>query len=147
MQLYMLFRILFVALTSVAGLVLSGFMPALAQSEQSIVVLVNDEPITNYDITQRMRLLTVTTRKPANDAMRKKVIEDLISERIQLQEATRSSVIISDDQINEVLGPTVVGIDIQDRRPDDVVVVGGGVIELHVGQNFELPDTGERKEE
>jgi peptidyl-prolyl cis-trans isomerase SurA len=100
----MLFRILIVALTSVACLVLSGFMPALAQSEQSIVVLVNDEPITNYDITQRMRLLTVTTRKPANDAMRKKVIEDLISERIQLQEATKNSVIISDDQIKEVLG-------------------------------------------
>jgi peptidyl-prolyl cis-trans isomerase SurA len=104
MQLNMLFRILIVALTSVACLVLSGFMPALAQSEQSIVVLVNDEPITNYDITQRMRLLTVTTRKPANDAMRKKVIEDLISERIQLQEATKNSVIISDDQIKEVLG-------------------------------------------
>jgi peptidyl-prolyl cis-trans isomerase SurA len=104
MQLDMLFRILFVALTSVAGLVLSGFMPAIAQSEQSIVVLVNDEPITNYDITQRMSLLSVTTRKPANDAMRKRVIEDLISERIQLQEATKSSVIISDDQINEVLG-------------------------------------------
>ena len=104
MQLNMLFRILIVALTSVACLVLSGFMPALAQSEQSIVVLVNDEPITNYDITQRMRLLTVTTRKPANDAMRKKVIEDLISERIQLQEATKNSVIISDDQIKEMLG-------------------------------------------
>ena len=71
MQLDMLFRILLIALISVAGLVLSGFMPAIAQSEQSIVVLVNDEPITNYDITQRMRLLTVTTRKPANDAMRK----------------------------------------------------------------------------
>ncbi len=104
MQLYMLFRIMFVALTSVASVVLSGFMPALAQSEQSIVVLVNDEPITNYDITQRMRLLTITTRKPASDAMRKKVIEDLISERIQLQEAIKSSVIISDDQINEVFG-------------------------------------------
>jgi peptidyl-prolyl cis-trans isomerase SurA len=51
-----------------------------------------------------MRLLTITTRKPASDAMRKKVIEDLISERIQLQEAIKSSVIISDDQINEVFG-------------------------------------------
>jgi len=64
--------------------------------------LVNDEPITNYDVTQRVRLMSVTTRRKASDALRKKVIEELISERIQLQEATKNSVVIPDDQLNEV---------------------------------------------
>ena len=73
-----------------------------AQSEQSIVALVNDQPITKYDVTQRLRLITITSRRKASEALRKKVIEDLISERIQLQEATKSSVIIPDDQINQV---------------------------------------------
>lgn len=104
MNLNMLSRVWFVALMSVACFFLYGAVPASAQAEQSIIVLVNDEPITNYDVTQRMRLLTATTRKPANDAMRKKVIEELISERIQLQEATKNSVIVSDEQLEEVFG-------------------------------------------
>lgn len=104
MPLKMLNKVCFLAVIGIAWLSLAGATPALAQNEQSIAVLVNDEPITNYDITQRMRLLTVTTRAKASEALRKKVIEDLISERIQLQEATKSSVIITDDQINEILG-------------------------------------------
>ena len=74
-----------------------------AQNEQSIVALVNDEPITNYDVTQRMRLLKVTARKEPSAALRKQVIEDLISERVQVQEATKSGVVVSDDQVNQVL--------------------------------------------
>lgn len=76
---------------------------AQAQTEQSIVALVNDEPITNYDITQRLRLLKVTARKEPSAALRKKVIEDLISERIQVQEATKNGVVVSEDQVNGVL--------------------------------------------
>lgn len=80
----------------------SAASPAAAQNEQTIVVLVNDEPITNYDVTQRMRLLTVTSRQRPSDALRKKVIEELISERIQLQEATKNNVVVSDDQVQQV---------------------------------------------
>lgn len=77
---------------------------AQAQNEQTIVALVNDEPITNYDVRQRVRLITVTQRKQPTEAMRKKVIDNLISERIQLQEATKHSIIISEDQVNEMFG-------------------------------------------
>jgi peptidyl-prolyl cis-trans isomerase SurA len=102
MHFYILLRVWFIAFMSAACFSLAGVSPASAQNEQSIVVLVNDEPITNYDVTQRMRLLTVTTRKPATDALRKKVIENLISERIQIQEANKNNVIISDDKIDEI---------------------------------------------
>ncbi len=102
MQLNMRSRVWFLVLISFVYFSLHSTLPAHAQNEQSIVVLVNDEPITNYDVTQRMRLLSVTTRQPASDALRKKVIEELISERIQLQEATKNSVIITDEQIKEV---------------------------------------------
>ena len=102
MRITTLFRYCFAAILCVACLVFAGTESVRAQKEQSIVALVNDAPITNYDITQRLRLITVTTRSKASDALRKKVIEDLISERIQLQEATKNSVVIPDDQINEV---------------------------------------------
>jgi len=77
---------------------------ARAQKEQAIIALVNDEPVTSYDVRQRMRLITVTQRKQATEAMRKQVIENLISERIQLQQATKNSVTVSEDKVNEVFG-------------------------------------------
>ncbi len=102
MRITRLFSYCSAAIVFIACLGFAGSATVRAQSEQSIVALVNDQPITNYDVTQRLRLLTVTTRREATDALRKKVIEDLISERIQLQEATKNSVVIPDDQINEV---------------------------------------------
>jgi len=77
---------------------------ALAQSEQSIAVLVNDEPITNFDITQRVRLLTVTRRQQPTKALRKQVIEDLISERVQLQAATKAGIALNEDEVTQVFG-------------------------------------------
>ncbi len=73
-----------------------------AQTEQSIVVLVNDEPITNFDVAQRLRFFEVATKKKATKADREKVIEDLVVERIQLQEAKKAGVIINDDEVNRV---------------------------------------------
>jgi len=97
-----LFRYWFTTIICVACLGFSGTASVAAENEQFIVVLVNDAPITNYDVTQRMRLLTVTTRRKPSDAMRKKVIKDLIAERIQLQEATKNSIVVPDDQVNEL---------------------------------------------
>ncbi|RMF09931.1 MAG: hypothetical protein D6773_01205, partial [Alphaproteobacteria bacterium] len=74
-------------LLAVAHLGAPGY--AAAQQEQRIVVLVNDTPISEYDITQRARLTAATTRQPMSAALRKKVTEELISEAIQLQEARK----------------------------------------------------------
>ena len=96
-------RRLAAAMIAAAGCLLFLALDARAQTEQSIVALVNDEPITNYDVTQRMRLLKVTARKEPSAALRKQVIEDLVSERIQMQEATKNGVVVSDDQVNQLL--------------------------------------------
>lgn len=98
------FRILFAALLLALAIPVFQGTKALAQSEQSIAVLVNDEPITNFDITQRVRLLTVTRREQPSETLRKKVIEDLISERIQLQAATKAGIALNEDEVNQVFG-------------------------------------------
>lgn len=85
--------IAFVALSPQAG---------HAQAEQSIVVLVNDEPITNFDVAQRLRFFEVASKKQASKEEREKVIEDLVVERIQLQEAKKAGIIINDEEVNEV---------------------------------------------
>src|SRR5882757_6426821 len=56
---------------------------------QSVVVMVNGEPITSYDIEQRSKLTTLTTHKPA---VRQQVIDELIDEKVKIKEAKKFGV-------------------------------------------------------
>jgi peptidyl-prolyl cis-trans isomerase SurA len=56
---------------------------------QSVAVMVNGDPITNFDIEQRSRLTTLTTHKTPP---RQEVIEDLINEKVKIKEAKRFGV-------------------------------------------------------
>ena len=82
-------RMAFVAaLALLAGL--AGIpRPAQAQAEQSIVVIVNDDPISAYDIEQRERFLAITTHEEPSAALKKKATEMLIEERLQMQQAKK----------------------------------------------------------
>ncbi len=51
--------------------------------------MVNGEPITNYDIEQRSKLVFLTTHKPAS---REQVIEELIDEKVKIKEAKKFGV-------------------------------------------------------
>ncbi len=53
---------------------------------QSVAVMVNGEPITNYDIEQRGKLITLSTHKPAD---RQQVINELIDEKVKLKEGKK----------------------------------------------------------
>jgi peptidyl-prolyl cis-trans isomerase SurA len=56
---------------------------------QSVAVMVNGEPITNYDIEQRSKLMFLTTHKPAS---RQQVVDELIDEKVKIREAKRFGV-------------------------------------------------------
>jgi peptidyl-prolyl cis-trans isomerase SurA len=56
---------------------------------QSVVVMVNGEPITSYDIDQRSKLQFLTTHKPA---VRQQVIDELIDEKVKIREAKKYGV-------------------------------------------------------
>ena len=53
---------------------------------QTVAVMVNGEPITNYDIDQRSKLITLSTHKPAE---RQQVINELIDEKVKLKEGKK----------------------------------------------------------
>lgn len=74
-----------------------------AQAQATIEVIVNDHPITTYDISQRARLITMTQRKGGSVAKRM-ARQELIDEQIQLNEASRVGVNVSDGQINGAYG-------------------------------------------
>ena len=65
------------------ALVLMGWeLPAHAQ----VVVMVNGEPITNYDIEQRGKLISLSSHKPAD---RQQVIDELIDEKVKIREGKK----------------------------------------------------------
>ncbi|MCB1396531.1 MAG: peptidylprolyl isomerase [Rhodobacteraceae bacterium] len=71
---------------------------ARAQSMFAAALYVNDEPITNYEITQKMRFLQFIGA--AGDNPRERAIERLIEDRLQLQEVQRLGGRLTPDQIN-----------------------------------------------
>jgi len=85
------------ALLLVAGfcLVFPFASPVLAQS--SIEILVNDQPITSYDIRNRAKFLRLTSRGRAGEKQAK---EELIDEVLKMQEAKRRNITVSDQQVN-----------------------------------------------
>ena len=95
-----------IALIAVLAVLVSLFgtaAPAWAQAEQSIVVLVNDDPITVYDIEQRQRFLAVTTQEQPSPALKKKATDMLIEERLQIQQARKLGITSNEEDVNKVL--------------------------------------------
>jgi peptidyl-prolyl cis-trans isomerase SurA len=69
--------------------------PARAPAQQ-VVLVINGDIITDYDIEQRMRFIALSTHKPA---VRQEVIEDLIDEKLKVQVAKRYKFEVPDNEI------------------------------------------------
>jgi peptidyl-prolyl cis-trans isomerase SurA len=69
-----------------ALLLMGGGSPSHAQT---VAVMVNGDPITNYDIEQRSKLTFLTTHKPAD---RQQVINELIDEKVKIKEGKKFGV-------------------------------------------------------
>ena len=69
----------------------------LARAQQ-VVLIVNGDVITTYDIEQRMKFVQLSTRKPA---VRSEVIDDLIDDKLKVQIARRYKIEIPDSEIDQ----------------------------------------------
>jgi peptidyl-prolyl cis-trans isomerase SurA len=97
------------------GLVLSGFSfaqaqtsmvkPVISRSADFIVAVVNSEPITNNEVLQqRTRMETqwpVGTPKPSPQELAKQALDQLINDKVQLQQARESGIRIEDDAVDQ----------------------------------------------
>lgn len=81
--------------------------PALAQLAEGVVAIVNDHVISTFDVRQRATLLLVSAgmeRTP--DLMRRassQALNDLIDERLQVDEASKFHIDITEDQVSRRL--------------------------------------------
>ena len=65
---------------------------------QTVAVMVNGEPITNYDIEQRSKLNFLTTRKPP---VRQDVINELIDEKVKVREGKKFGIEPSSSDVEQ----------------------------------------------
>jgi peptidyl-prolyl cis-trans isomerase SurA len=86
------------AVRLLSALLLAGGLASEAAAQSAVKVLVNDEPITTYDVKSRTQFLKLTSQGRAGE---NEAVEELIDERLKLQEAERRNVTISEQQIEE----------------------------------------------
>jgi peptidyl-prolyl cis-trans isomerase SurA len=89
-------RLWALAAASVAGLLLIS--PISPLRAQTVAVMVNGEPITDYDIEQRSKLNFLTTHQQAN---RQEVVNELIDEKVKIREAKKFGVDPSSSDIDQ----------------------------------------------
>jgi peptidyl-prolyl cis-trans isomerase SurA len=91
-----------------AALLLALFLVGSANrgtaQEVSIKILVNDDPISDYDIDQRTRFLAITEQSQPSPELKQKAVDMLIEERLQIQEGRRQGVSSDDDDVNKIIG-------------------------------------------
>ncbi|MGC2777979.1 MAG: SurA N-terminal domain-containing protein [Bradyrhizobium sp.] len=89
-------RLRALAICTVAVLVWGAGM--ISAQAQSIVVMVNGDPITDFDIEQRMKLDFLSTRKQST---RQEVINELIDDRVKIKEGKKFGVEPSSADIDQ----------------------------------------------
>ena len=96
------------ALTALALLALApaatAVTPAIAQEPQRIAAVVNDEIVSMRDLQSRLRMVIVSSRLPPTDETAQRlapqVLRSLIDEQIQLQEAERLNIAVTDQEMD-----------------------------------------------
>lgn len=68
---------------------------------QSIVAMVNGEAVTNFDIEQRIKLTTLTTRKAPT---RQEALDELINDKVKIKEGKKYGLDISGADIEAAFG-------------------------------------------
>ena len=119
---------LFLAVGILAALAVFG-RPAQSQGVQRIAAIVNDEVISVYDLEQRLRLLLSTSQaQPTPQVLRRmqtQILETLIDETLQIQEANRLNIPVNEADIKRAIAL----IESQNGLPDgglERVVTNGG---------------------
>ncbi len=84
------------ALGCLAALSFTAGVPSV--HAQSIVVMVNGEPITDYDVEQRSKLDFLSTHKQSN---RQEVLNELIDEKVKIKEGKKYGVDPTGSDIDE----------------------------------------------
>lgn len=106
-----------ITVAGLAALALAPFCPGTGTAQtqpaqqdglavpQRIVALVNDEPISAYDVVQRLRLTIASIGGVRNQQqfarLQQQVVRNMVDDKLKLQEAKNFELVISDEEAND----------------------------------------------
>jgi peptidyl-prolyl cis-trans isomerase SurA len=80
-------------------------VPEAESSEDSVVAIVNEDIVTEYDLRQRLALVIATSgMQPSPDVVKKlrpQVLEQLKTEKLELQESKRKNITVSPPEVDK----------------------------------------------
>jgi peptidyl-prolyl cis-trans isomerase SurA len=106
-------------------------MPALAQDLFAPVVQVNDKVVTQYEVDQRARFMTLL-RAPGDPY--EEAVEVLIDERLQLEEAARMDLVLTEEQL--LAGQEEFAARANLSREEFIGALAGGGVEAQTFRDF-----------
>lgn len=74
-------------------------LPVTPAAAQQILVMVQGQPITSFDVAQRIKLVQLTERRSLNQ---KQALDELIDERLKIFTAERYGIKADDDEVNKM---------------------------------------------
>jgi peptidyl-prolyl cis-trans isomerase SurA len=83
--------------------------PAFAQ-QSAVIATVNDQPVTSFDIDQRIKLLQILGQSTNSKSDRKRIANDLINDVVKIEEAKRSRMDATEKDIDERLMRVATGL-------------------------------------
>jgi len=95
----LLLRHIRTAALAAAVLVVSGFGSSVMA--QSVAAMVNGEPVTNFDIYQRIKLTALTTKK---NISRQEALQDLINDKVKIKEGKKYGLDLSSSDLDGAYG-------------------------------------------
>lgn len=88
------------AATLAVGAVTAAASPARAEAP-TIVAVVNDQPITELDLTQRIALLEVLDDMPRGGMNKRQALQAIIDDTVKIQEARRFNMLPTEAEVND----------------------------------------------
>ena len=125
-------------LAAILGLLLAGSVPgtgALAQvgGQQRIAAVVNDDVITSQELSTRVNLVLASSGAPSDPETRRRLMQQvlraIVDEKLQMQEAKRLQLTVSDDEITRAFAA------IAQRNRLDVGAFKAALAERGIGEN------------
>lgn len=87
------------ALVAAALALPAVILPVTPAAAQQIMVMVQGQPITSFDVAQRIKLVQLTERRTLNQ---KQALEELIDERLKIATAERYGIKAEDDEVDKM---------------------------------------------
>jgi peptidyl-prolyl cis-trans isomerase SurA len=82
--------------------------PQAAAQTATIAAVVNGDVITNDDVDNRARFFALATGQPATpdvvDRLKPQILQQLINERLEIQEVLRRGIVVTDKQVASAIG-------------------------------------------